>query len=290
MDAELRQALEQLGGSFTGRLDKMHSEIRDEMTGFQEQLDRVETRVNRPGQGGGGDRAAGDLTAERKAMAMFARTGDESAFAQLRQNVMSTDSDPDGGYLVSPAVSTGMTKKLFDLSPVKRLARTEVITSGESWVEPVDFDDIGVTFVGERQARPETTGPKLKMLTIPVSECYSLVKATQRMRDSVPDLGAWLQGKQEDKFARSLGAYYVTGDSVLQPEGFLSVPIVSTPDATREWGQLQYVPSGAATTITADSLRDLAWSLRAPYRRQNPVFLMNSNTANACDKLKTGDG
>ena len=45
------------------------------------------------------------------------------------------------------------------------------------------------------------------------------------------------------------------------------------------------MPSGDASTITADGLRDLYWKLRAPHR-PNASWIMASATANVVDKLK----
>jgi HK97 family phage major capsid protein len=64
---------------------------------------------------------------------------------------------------------------------------------------------------------------------------------------------------------------------------------VTTDDSTRAWGQIQYLNSGAPTSITADSLKDLLYSLRAPYRT-GATWVMSSNTANAIDKMKDGEG
>lgn len=254
-------------------------------------LDDFEAKIQRPGMLSGGDRAAGDLVAERRALAQFVRSGDDSQLNKLQQrhNSMSVDSDPDGGYLVMPALSAGMTKKLFDSTPMRRLARVETITSGDAWIEPVDFDDIGATWVSERGSRPETTSPKLNLLTVPVNEIYALAKVTQRLLDNDFDLGTWLDNKMADKFSRTEGLAAVSGNGAEKPLGFLSATIVSTDDASRPWPQLQYVPSGAATDLTADALVDMTWKLRAPYR-QGAVWLMNSNTASKIDKMKDGNG
>jgi predicted phage gp36 major capsid-like protein len=56
------------------------------------------------------------------------------------------------------------------------------------------------------------------------------------------------------------------GNGVKKPRGFLTRNIVATADATRTWGDLQYVASGDANVVMADALRSLVWGLRAPYR------------------------
>jgi HK97 family phage major capsid protein len=70
----------------------------------------------------------------------------------------------------------------------------------------------------------------------------------------------------------------------------LSYSIVSTAEATRAADQIQYIPGGDASAVTADGLRSLYWGLRAGYRA-NAVWLMSSATASGVDKLKaSGSG
>jgi HK97 family phage major capsid protein len=72
---------------------------------------------------------------------------------------------------------------------------------------------------------------------------------------------------------------------VSRPRGFLTYDVAETSDATRPWNTIQFVKSGDATSVTADGLKNLTWTLRAPYRK-GASFLMSSNTASAIDKLK----
>lgn len=229
------------------------------------------------------------IEAERRAIAHFVRTGDEARIIEVRAG-LSVGSDPDGGYFVMPALSAGMTKKLFDLTPMRQLARVETITAGDAWEEPVDFDEADATWVGEKESRPATDTPQIGKLRVPVEEIYALQPVTQRLIDDVGfDLGGWVEGKVTDKFIRSEGAAFVTGDGNKKPLGFQSYTKVSTSDATRAYGQLQYVPGTDASAVKADGLRALVWAVRAPYR-PGSAWLMNSNTASAVDQLKDGQG
>ena len=54
---------------------------------------------------------------------------DETKLGEVRAS-MSVGSDPGGGYSVYPAISDGMTKKLWDQSPMRRIARVVPITTG----------------------------------------------------------------------------------------------------------------------------------------------------------------
>jgi HK97 family phage major capsid protein len=282
MSTEVMAALRDLTASTTTALDDLRREIAE----TTERTDRFEATLNRQsiaGLGGTGDARGG--AAERKALGTFIRTGNDSDF-----KAMSISSDPDGGYLVHPVISERMTKRLFDQTPMRRLARVETIKAGDAWEEPIDADESGATWVGESEARPGTPTPQLGKLRIPVEEIYSLQPVTQRLVDDASiDIGQWIEGKIADKFARSEGTAMVNGDGVKKPTGFLTYPTATSPDLARPWGTLQHIVSGSASAVTADSLRDLVWSLRAPYR-QGAAWLMNSNSANAIDKLTDANG
>ena len=266
------------------------TEVKSAVKAQASRIDALEAINKRPG-GVSHNNDNSDIKVERDGIAVFARSGDDAKLKAIQAS-MSVGSDPDGGYLVLPAVSTGMTKKLFDITPMRQLARVETITAGTDWVEPIDKSDAGATWVGENTPRTDNTNLQLAELRVPLNELYAVQTVTQRLiDDSGFDLGTWIDGKMTDKFGRTEGTAFVTGTGNAQPRGFLSYNIISTKDATRNWGDLQYIPSGDANLMTADGLKSTVWGLRAPYR-SGSSWLMNSNTASAIDKLKasgTGD-
>ena len=252
----------------------------------------LELKLGRMSLGGGFETAAGDLAQEYKALGAFIAKGDTSELLELK--AMQVGSDPNGGYIVLPALSDSMATKIYDQSAMKRLARVVTIPNGDSWEEIVDNDEPDAEWVGELQSRSETDTPTIGKHAVTLHEIHASPKLTQKLLDtSYLDVGAWLEGKVADKFGRTEGTAFITGNGVAKPFGLLSGTPVTTSDATRTWGTLQYFASGAAsalaTTNPADVLRNMVWGLRAPYRN-GAVWLMNSNTANAIDKLKNGTG
>jgi HK97 family phage major capsid protein len=107
----------------------------------------------------------------------------------------------------------------------------------------------------------------------------------------------WLAENVGVEFGVQLGAAFVTGNGTDKPKGFLTYTINATADATRTFGQLQYVPSGEAATFKtatatvspADCLVDLVHALKAGYR-SGASWLMNSSTAAVVRKWKDIDG
>jgi HK97 family phage major capsid protein len=261
-------------------------DLEESVTSFKQdyakRLEAIELRLNRP-LSGGYDRAVagGNLQAERKALGAFCKTGSDAEFKS-----METQIDPAGGYITLPAISDTMTRRLLDSSPIRRLARIQNITTGDAWQEPLDRDEIAAEWVGETEARPALDTPQLGLLNVPLNEIYTSQQVMQKLLDlSYVDIGVWLDGKIADKFARTEGEAFISGDGVGKPMGILSYSIVSTVDSTSPACQLQFVATGRGTEVTSDSLRSIYWSLRAPYR-QAATWVMSSATASVIDRLR----
>ena len=273
---ETKAAIELLGKTVEAGLRKL-----------TDRIDNVEKLAARPRKGetkGTGEDSPEDLAKERKALATFARTGDDTEL-----KAMSTDHNPDGGYLVMPHVGALIQQRIFDASPMRGLSRVEPTTT-KTYQEPVDVSEITANWVGERSARAKTTTPQLKQIEINAEEIEALQPVTQTLLDDVPNLGEWIEGRIGDKFGRAEGAAFVVGDGILKPRGFMTYDKSSDGDSTRAWMSLQFVVSGSASAAAdadgqANGLKDLYWALRSPYRK-NATWLMASSTANAIDKLK----
>jgi HK97 family phage major capsid protein len=273
--------------------------IEKELKAQAEQANEIERKLNKRGFSalGAGDAGAAELKAAREGLAAFAR-GDAKGMSEAHAKVaeltgrkdMSIGSDPNGGYTVHPVVATRLLQKLYDLVPMRRLATIETISEGDAFELPIDRDEPDAQWTGETETRNETATPEVGVLRTTLNELYALPKVTQKLLDmSSWDIAGWLERKMSDKFARTEGAAFVTGNGIRKPRGFMTADTSADGDSTRAYGDLQYVISAAATTITADSLRDLYWTLRAPYRT-NAAWMMSSIAANVVDKLKDGNG
>ncbi len=282
--AELKAAFEKYHDATKG-LPEVIQDLKD-------QMNKMEAKSNRLALGGGAEgEGSGDWSAELKAMGIYARNGDDS---ELKAVALMVGNDPQGGYLVQAQRSAAMTKKLLDLSPMRRIARVETITTGDAWEEPLDLEQTAATWVGETAERPQTDASKIGMLRIPLHEIYANPKISQRLLDdSGFDVGGWLEGKIGDGIGQKEGAAFINGNGIVKPRGLTDYPTVATSDATRPWGTFQHVLSGGAAGFAAenpaDALRSLMWSVRAPYR-QGAVWLMNSATAGLVDKFKNEQG
>ena len=73
-----------------------------------------------------------------------------------------------------------------------------------------------------------------------------------------------------EAIAQGEGAAFVSGNGTKKPTGFLAGPTpVTTTDASRAFGTLQYIFGGQAAALptSLDPLYDLVYGLRARYRR-----------------------
>ena len=231
------------------------------------------------------------IAEERKAIAGFARTGQWETRSGMNAAV-----GTDGGMTVLPQLSDSIMRKLHDVSPLGRLARRIDLQEGNRFDQILNADLPGAEWVGESDPRDPQTTPKLQMRSIGLKEISTVVPITQRLLDdSTYDLGGFIAQTITDKFAVAMGAAFVAGEGVLQPEGLTKAPTSDAADGARPFMTFQHINTGVdgampvADDDAADKLVDLVHALRAPYR-PNARWLMNSATAGSMRKLKDDHG
>jgi HK97 family phage major capsid protein len=192
---------------------------------------------------------------------------------------LSVGSDPDGGYLVLPEMSSEIVKKVYESSPMRQLASVATISSDQLEIIE-DLDEVDASWVGETAARSETDTAQLKKIVIAVHELYAKPKATQKLLDdAMLNVEAWLAEKVADKFARSEATAFISGDGVGKPRGILSYA------AGTSFQQIEQIVSGSASAITADGLISLSYALKAAYKT-GAAFMLKRATVAAVRKLK----
>jgi HK97 family phage major capsid protein len=149
-----------------------------------------------------------------------------------------------------------------------------------------------VGWVGETDARPQTSSPVLDELSFPAMELYAMPAATAvLLEDSAVNLDQWIAQEVEQVFATQEGTAFVSGDGSNKPKGFLSYTTVA--DASWSWGNIGYIASGAAgafpSSNPSDVLIDFIYAVKAPYR-QNANFVMNRKTQATVRKFKDSTG
>ena len=235
---------------------------------------------------GGATNAAGD-GAGGAAFEGFVRSG-----ATIEMKAFTGLTGDAGGFAVPREIDAVIDATLRGISPIRSIANVvKVGTAGYRKLVTTGGTPSG--WAAESAARPETATPVFTELVPPMGELYANPAASQAMLDDAAfDVEAWLAGEIATEFAKAEGAAFVSGNGAGRPRGFLTSATAATSDATRPFGTLQYLASGAASDFAAnpqERLIDLVQALRAPYR-QGASFVMNAATLARIRKFKTTDG
>lgn len=209
---------------------------------------------------------------------------------------MSTDSQPDGGYLVDRKIENAIGRLAANASTFRSLARVVQIDGGDRYVKNFWVGRSEAKWVTEKQPRTQTATPQLSETEIVVHELQAMPAATQRViDDSRADLASELAQDIALAFAEAENAAFFSGNGVNKPRGFLEYDTVA--DTSWAWGKIGFGTTGdsggfvttTATVSPADCLISLIYRLKPAYRA-NARWLMNSNTAAIVRKWKDNDG
>lgn len=204
---------------------------------------------------------------------------------------LTTQSDPDGGYLVPEEMESTIDRVLMKVSAMRDLAQVRPISAGE-YKKLVSQGGATAGWVQERGARTETTSPNLSELAFEAMELYSEPSATQTILDDARiDIGQWLADEVAITFAEQEGDAFINGSGVGKPKGILAYPTVA--DANYKWGKLGYIGTGgagfAADPAGLDALETLTYAIKKGYR-VNGSWLSNRKTIGVIRKMKDSNG
>jgi HK97 family phage major capsid protein len=255
-------------------------------------LDEIVLKSARPQLGAQLEAARTQSQLEHKAaFEAYVRSGESAGLRALEVKAMTVGSNPDGGYLVPAEVEHEIGRRLATISPIRSIAGIREI-SGNVYKKPFMTAGPASGWVGEEDARAQTTGPTLAELSFPAMELYAMPAATSALlEDAAVNIDDWIAQEVEQVFAQQEGTAFVTGDGNDKPKGFLGYTAVA--NASWSWGNIGYVATGEAgafpATDPSDTLIDLVYALKAGYR-QNGSFVMNRKTQSTIRKFKDESG
>ncbi|WP_313069110.1 phage major capsid protein [Atlantibacter hermannii] len=289
---ELRQQKAALKTQMRSMLDKADSEKRslndEEGKQFDElraQADALETEITRQEAVAEDQRNLPGTSVEGKSVSNeelrhYIITGDTRALSTLVQ--------ADGGFTVIPELDKEIMRQLSDESVMRQISTVKTISSNE-YKKLVSVGGATVKHGEEGQPRTETSTPKLEEVSIKLFPIYAYPKTTQEILDfSDVDILGWLSSEISDTFTETEETDLLEGDGNKKARGFLDYPRAATSDKTRPFGTLEKMETAGAAP-TADELIDLLFKLKSKYRK-NAVWVMNSGSAAALQKLKNGNG
>jgi len=272
--------------------------INTEITSLTNALDQANSQIAALNIGGGD--AAGPVSAVQREhvdgfRAYFTR-GAEAGLGDLEVRAeLTTQSDPDGGYLVPHEVEQGIDQILRTMSVVRQLASVSTI-AGSTWSKFVNMGGATYEWVGEESARSDTSTPTLREIRLDTHEISAMPATTQWMLDDAAfDVAGWLADEVQESFMEGENAAFFTGDGANKPKGILSYNWVE--NNSWAWGSFGYKVSGDATGFIAptasaspaDCLIDVHGSLKQQ-ARATASWLMNDKTMHTVRKFKDANG
>lgn len=275
--------------SLDAKLAKMDAYI-DAVTEAKNRLERLETKMARPGAFGGSDKPgeSAESVEYKNAFLSWMRNPEDperksaihSAGRKLelrnkaegletRAAAVVTSTGASGGYALPEQIEQSIARLSVDISPIRQIATVRTVGTTD-YKELFDINGAGFEWLGEGDTRNQTNTPDL----VEVAPTFGMASAKpQASEESLDDLffnvEGWLVTSAAETLAAGEGAAYVSGNGTKKPTGFLAGPTpVTTTDASRAFGTLQYIASGQAAALptSLDNFLDVIYSLRARYR------------------------
>lgn len=191
------------------------------------------------------------------------------------RNALQVGADSEGGYLCPDTFENQLVAGLTERGIIRSLSHVISTSSGQHKI-PVVASRGTAAWVEEEGAIPEGDDA-FGQQYIGAHKVGTLIKVSEELlNDSAFDLEDYFI----TEFARRIGnkeeEAFLTGNGTGKPTGILNTAGVG-------------VTTASATTITADELIDLFYSLDAPYR-VNAVWVLNDATMKIVRKLKDSTG
>ena len=272
--------------------NRMAEDITAKLVDMQAKQAKLEAAMNRPGAGEGKG-MDGELEQKHKdAFRQYMANGTlpdgfKAGSEGVEVKAMSTDVNPDGGYLVRPELSNTIITRVFETSPVRQIANVER-TGAKSIDILIDDQEAAARWVGEGASGGQTDTPQLAQKVIAAHKIEADPRMTTEMiEDSYLDVEAWLAGKVAEKFARTQNSAFVSGDGVGKPRGFLTYDAAATA-GTYERNAITQINMGSAAALNADGLIEVQNALKEEYQA-GAVFGMKRTTFGAALQLKGND-
>ena len=297
---DIKALIEEQGKTFEAFKAAHQKELEDLKKGMgdvvqSEQVDRINTSV-------GELQAAIDAANTKIAAMSLSGTGPDAvkdaeyteAFqahfskGQVQAN-LNKGADPEGGFLAPVEWDRTITDKLVEVSAMRSIASVQNISTA-GFTKLFNLRGTGSGWVGEEDARPETSTPTFGSMVITPGEIYANPGATQGMLDDAAiDLESWLANEVQTEFAKQEGLAFVAGNGVNKPNGFLSYATGAANAGANPLGAIGVDPAAATTAVTEDELLDLIYGTPASYTN-GARFVMNRTTLGKIRKLRDADG
>lgn len=289
---------ERLGALERGRIDPLATERVEalgktviELEGSLNQLMQQAAAGRLSGGSGGGLSPEARQYAEAFGGYFRRGEGKDQLSALAARAALTTQSGPDGGYLVPVEMESEIDRVLGAVTAMRGIARVQPITRG-SYTKRMSQGGTRSGWVGETESRPPTDGSRLALEEFTPGEIYAEPEASRQLLEDATDvdLASWIAEEVSIEFAEQEGAAFINGDGVKKPRGVLDYDKVA--NSTYSWGKLGFVISGGsagfAATAPWQALQELIGALKTGYR-PGARWVMNSTTLSKIMQFKDGE-
>lgn len=194
------------------------------------------------------------------------------------RNALQVGTDSEGGYLVPDEFDKSLIAGLKLANVIRANAHVFTTSSGSHKIPVVASNGTAAWLEEEGAFTP--SDDSFGQVQLDAHKVGTLIKVSEELlADSAFDLESYIRSE----FIRRIGdkeeEAFLVGNGTNKPTGILNAT---------GGGQVG-VTAASASTITADELIDLYYSLKAPYRK-NAVWVLNDSTMKIIRKLKDGSG
>ena len=217
------------------------------------------------------------------------------------QMAMSVGSDPDGGFAVERELDREVLRVIRNSSAMRRIAFNASLSMGfGSWKKLVTTQGGASGWASESDARGQTDTALFGAVEVFPSELFVNAEVSNYLLDDAGfSVEQFLQTDVADEFSATEGAAFANGNGSNKPLGLFNHPTSTDGDEAREFGTLEYVPTGVSGAFSGSSaspssspydvLVDLISKFKVGYLA-NATWLMSPQTAGTLRKVKDQDG
>lgn len=249
---------------------------------FGDRVDALEIAIKRTAKGDKKEETVADEYAQKFAAFMRKEIGEKDVLA-IEKKTLSTNSDPDGGVLVTPFIESEVSRIANNTVSMRPLCDVKTITRNRSYIRRVNRGGSSARWESEgEQNTTNTNTPVFGKLEIVPGKMVAKPLVTEEMlTDSDQNVQQMLIDEVGIAFSDLEAAAFVNGNGVERPKGFLTYDTVA--NASWAWGKLGYVVTGvsgafaevaaSAETSPADNIIDLIYALPNKYRALSLIHI-----------------
>lgn len=195
---------------------------------------------------------------------------------QEQKQLLRTDQDTDGGFLVPTELDTELRKLIIEIDAIRSVARVRTM-SVKTLEIPVRTSIPTALFEGEAEEDELDTSAYSSESVTAFRQSVTVPATMDLINDSAFNIESEISMDVATSFAEGEGKNFITGDGFKKPKGFLA--------DVRITGNAR--DSVTASTIEGDDILLLTGDLKSGY---DPTFILNRRTLAFIRTLKSTTG